>query len=61
MSGLNEQSGDRFMTLASSFNLVAQGKIIISQIRFESVIAIEAQYFEEMAHFSRAEQATSQH
>lgn len=33
MSGLNEQVGDRFMTLASPFNHVAQGKIMIPQMR----------------------------
>ncbi|MBF1995270.1 ATP-dependent DNA helicase DinG [Serratia symbiotica] len=61
MSGLNEQAGDRFMTLASPFNHVAQGKIIIPQMRFEPVIATEAQHLEEMARFFRAEQASGQH
>lgn len=61
MSSLNEQAGDRFMTLASPFNHFAQGKIIISQMRFEPVIATKAQHLEEMARFSRAEQLIGQH
>ncbi|NIG88743.1 MAG: ATP-dependent DNA helicase DinG, partial [Serratia symbiotica] len=61
MTGLNEQAGDRFITLASPFNHVAQGKMIIPQMRFEPVIDTEAQHLEEMARFFRAEQASGQH
>lgn len=60
MSNLNEQAGNRFMTLASPFNHVAQGKITIPQMRFEPIISTEAQHLEEMARFFHAEQASGQ-
>ncbi|WP_416261959.1 ATP-dependent DNA helicase DinG [Gibbsiella quercinecans] len=61
MSGLNEKAGDRFEVLASPFNHIEQGKIVIPQMRVEPVLAHEAEHLEEMARCFRAEVAGGQH
>ena len=61
MSGLSEQAGDRFITLASPFNHVEQGKIVIPKMHFEPAIANEAEHLEEMARCFRGEQASGKH
>lgn len=61
MSGLSEQAGDRFITLDSPFNHVEQGLLVIPKMRFEPVMANEAEHLEEMARFFRAEQASGKH
>ncbi|WP_313752038.1 helicase C-terminal domain-containing protein, partial [Mixta calida] len=53
LSGLNEKVGDRFVALGSPFNHVEQGKLVIPQMRYEPLMANEAQHIAEMAHFFR--------
>jgi len=55
MSGLREKAGDRFIALDSPFNHVEQGKIVIPKMRFEPLMANEAEHIAEMAAFFRAE------
>ena len=61
LSGLNEKVGDRFVALGSPFNHVEQGKLIIPQMRYEPVMAHEAQHIAEMAHFFRQQVKADQH
>lgn len=61
MSGLSEAAGDRFELLASPFNHIEQGKIVIPAMRFEPAIANEAEHLEEMARFFRGEQTSGKH
>nr|CBX80106.1 probable ATP-dependent helicase dinG [Erwinia amylovora ATCC BAA-2158] len=53
MSGLSEKVGDRFVALDSPFNHVAQGKLVIPQMKVEPMLANEVQHLAEMAHFFR--------
>ena len=61
MSGLSEKAGDRFIALDSPFNHVEQGKIVIPNMRFEPVMAHEAEHIAEMAAFFRAELTKGEH
>ena len=61
MSGLAEKAGDRFIALDSPFNHVEQGKIVIPAMRFEPVMAHEAEHIAEMAAFFRAELTKGEH
>lgn len=53
MSGLNEKVGDRFVALDSPFNHVAQGQLIIPQMKYEPMLVNEVMHLAEMAHFFR--------
>lgn len=61
MSGLNEKAGDRFVALDSPFNHVDQGKLVIPQMRYEPLMANEAEHIAEMAHFFRQQIAEKKH
>ncbi len=61
MSGLNEKAGDRFVALDSPFNHVEQGKLVIPQMRYEPLLASEAEHIAEMARFFRQQMAAGQH
>ncbi|WP_130834506.1 ATP-dependent DNA helicase DinG [[Erwinia] mediterraneensis] len=61
MSGLNEKAGDRFIALDSPFNHVDQGKLVIPQMRYEPLMANEAEHIAEMAHFFRQQMAEKKH
>ncbi|SUG34146.1 ATP-dependent helicase [Salmonella enterica subsp. arizonae] len=53
MSGLKEKAGDRFVALDSPFNHVAQGKLVIPQMRYEPTIDNEERHIAEMAAYFR--------
>ncbi|MGM3174285.1 ATP-dependent DNA helicase DinG [Dickeya lacustris] len=55
LSGLDEDEGDTFIALDSPFNHQQQGKLVIPQMRYEPLLADEAQHIAEMARFFRAE------
>lgn len=55
LSGLNEREGDHFITLDSPFNHREQGRLVIPKMRYEPLMANEAQHIAEMATFFRAE------
>lgn len=61
MSGLNQKAGDRFVALDSPFNHVDQGKLIIPQMRYEPLLANEAEHIAEMARFFRQQMQAQQH
>ncbi|MGX9273448.1 ATP-dependent DNA helicase DinG [Pantoea ananatis] len=61
MSGLNEKAGDRFVALASPFSHVDQGKLVIPQMRYEPLMANEAEHIAEMAAFFRQQMQTEKH
>ncbi len=61
MCGLNEKAGDRFVALDSPFNHVEQGKLIIPQMRYEPLLANEAEHIAEMARFFRQQMQAQQH
>ncbi|QKJ86496.1 ATP-dependent DNA helicase DinG [Paramixta manurensis] len=61
MSGLSEKPGDRFVALDSPFRHVEQGKLIIPQMRYEPLMATEAQHIAEMAHFFRQQISLGKH
>ncbi|WP_394516274.1 ATP-dependent DNA helicase DinG [Pantoea sp. SGAir0430] len=61
MSGLNQKAGDRFVALDSPFNHVDQGKLIIPQMRYEPLLASEAEHIAEMARFFRQQMQAQQH
>lgn len=51
MSDLSEKAGDRFISLDSPFNHVTQGKLVISQMKYEPVLANEVMHLAEMVYF----------
>lgn len=61
LSGLDEEEGDRFITLDSPFNHCQQGKLIIPKMRYEPLMENEAQHIAEMARFFRASLAQETH
>ena len=61
MSGLSEKAGDRFVALDSPFNHVDQGKLVIPQMRYEPLLANEAEHIAEMARFFRQQMAEGEH
>ncbi len=61
LTGLDEDDGDRFVTLSSPFNHVEQGTLVIPKMSVEPTLANEALHLEEMARFFRAEVATEKH
>ncbi|PKH20936.1 ATP-dependent DNA helicase DinG [Enterobacterales bacterium CwR94] len=61
MSGLSEKADDRFVALDSPFNHVEQGKLLIPQMRYEPLMAQEAEHITEMAHFFRHQVALDKH
>ncbi len=61
MSGLNEKAGDRFVALDSPFNHVEQGKLVIPQMRYEPLLANEAEHIAEMARFFLQQMQAQQH
>jgi ATP-dependent DNA helicase DinG len=61
LSGLSEKVGDRFVALGSPFNHVEQGRLVIPQMRYEPLMANEAQHIAEMAHFFRHQVEAGEH
>ncbi|MFD1802923.1 ATP-dependent DNA helicase DinG [Mixta tenebrionis] len=61
LSGLSEKAGDRFVALGSPFNHVEQGRLVIPQMRYEPLMANEAQHIAEMAHFFRHQVEAGEH
>ncbi|MCX8957307.1 ATP-dependent DNA helicase DinG [Erwinia psidii] len=61
MSGLSEKEGDRFVALDSPFNHLAQGKLIIPQMRHEPSLASESSHLAEMANFFRQQMKANMH
>ncbi len=61
MSGLSEKAGDRFVALDSPFNHVDQGKLVIPQMRYEPLMANEAEHIAEMAGFFLQQMAEEKH
>ncbi|SFR01744.1 ATP-dependent DNA helicase DinG [Enterobacter sp. kpr-6] len=61
MSGLKEKAGDRFVTLDSPFNHVAQGKIVIPQMQYEPLMENEEKHIAEMAAYFREQVESKTH
>ncbi|MEH0873732.1 ATP-dependent DNA helicase DinG [Pectobacterium cacticida] len=61
LSGLSEEEGDTFIALDSPFNHREQGRLVIPKMRYEPVMAFEAQHIAEMAQFFRAELKQAKH
>ncbi|MDU5836827.1 MAG: ATP-dependent DNA helicase DinG [Pantoea sp.] len=61
MSGLSEKAGDRFVALDSPFNHVEQGKLVIPKMRYEPLLANEAEHIAEMAAFFRQQMKAEKH
>ncbi|MEQ1969775.1 ATP-dependent DNA helicase DinG [Xenorhabdus nematophila] len=61
LTGLNENDGDRFVTLSSPFEHVRQGRLIIPQMTQEPTIQNEMQHLEEMARYFRSQVIAGKH
>ncbi|WP_099109192.1 ATP-dependent DNA helicase DinG [Xenorhabdus sp. KJ12.1] len=55
LTGLHENYDDRFVTLASPFEHVRQGRLIIPRMTLEPTIHNEMQHLEEMARYFRSQ------
>ncbi|MGG2142043.1 ATP-dependent DNA helicase DinG [Symbiopectobacterium sp. RP] len=53
LSGLDEEEGDRFITLDSPFNHCQQGKLVIPKMHCEPLLENEVPHIAEMARFFR--------
>lgn len=61
LSGLSERDGDRFLALDSPFNHREQGRLVIPKMRYEPLMANEAQHIAEMARFFRSALQQGEH
>ncbi|WP_315707788.1 ATP-dependent DNA helicase DinG [Brenneria uluponensis] len=61
LSGLSEEDGDTFIALDSPFNHREQGRLVIPKMRYEPLMACEAQHIAEMARFFRSELQKNTH
>lgn len=61
LSGLDEEEGDRFITLDSPFNHCQQGKLVIPKMHCEPLLENEVPHIAEMARFFRQSLAQQVH
>lgn len=61
LSGLDEEDGDRFITLDSPFNHCQQGKLVIPKMHSEPLLENEVPHIAEMARFFRQSLAEQVH